>query len=100
MPQTVLKTKQLDVADREQLMLDVTGDGSYTTGGYDFLPANCGFRSGGLSIDYVEGKAPSGRSLRYSKATNKLLWIEPNGTEVANAVDLSAEVARALVIGR
>lgn len=99
MSMTITKVHGLDVADREELVLDMTGDGSYVTGGYDLTPADLPMRCG-IEIDHVEGKAPSGRSLRYDKANAKVLWIEPNGTEVANATDLSGETARARLLGR
>ena len=92
-------SNSIDLGNQQDLTVPMTGPVSYATGGEDLLVSEIPLRVG-LRIDHLEGKAPSGRSVRYDRANDKLLWIEPAGTEVPNATDLSAEIADVRIVGR
>ena len=90
----------LDVGDRQEITLDVTGDNSYATGGYDLLAGDLPLRVGN-QIEQVFGKSEAtGRKARYVHSTGKLIWDDAAGTEVANATDLSADTLRLTILGR
>jgi len=90
----------VDVGDREILKLNVTGDASYATGGYDLLPEDLPFRVGNV-LETLEGVVEgSGRKLEWDSANSKVIWREPDGTEIANATDLSAVTAKVTAYGR
>ncbi len=101
MPMTFAEpVSKIDVGDREKLVLDVTGDGSYPTGGYDLTPGLLPLRCQ-IQIDAVDGYVESnGRRLVYDRANDKVKWFEPAGTEIVATTDLSAETARMTVLGR
>jgi len=92
---------KLDVADREELALDLTGDASYPTGGYDLsaldLPLRCKVR-----VDSVEGRDTTGAYyLVHDEANDKVLVHQvSDGAEVAGTTDLSAIVFKARILGR
>jgi hypothetical protein len=92
--------------------LDHTGPTSYATGGETIGTSNnlTGISTQGLSvIDFVDGGGsvsgtyfvisyPVGTG---SRKTYKLLWfVTATGAQVANAVNLSAETVRLVVVGR
>lgn len=94
---------KLDVANREELALSLTGDAAYpqATGGYDFGPGLLPFRVGNR-IDSVLGSSESGAYyLVHDEANAKLkVFQHADGAEVADGFDLSAEVFSARVLGR
>ena len=94
-------TKKLDVADAEELLVDLTGPASYTTGGEDLTAADLPFRAG-TRVDWVKGRSASGDFwLLHDRAGSKLqVFVAATGVEVAGAVDLSAETFAARVLGR
>ena len=101
MPMTFAEpAAKIDEGDRERLVLDATGDASYPTGGYDLTPGLLPFRCQN-QIDSCEGTVEStGRYVVFDRGNAKLKWFEPVGTEIPNATDLSADVARLTVLGR
>lgn len=75
----------------------VTPDTSYPTGGYALTPAQFGL----VSIIAVDANPSqgAGHPVVYNTTTGKLQWFTSGGTEVANAVNLSANPAIVEVIG-
>ena len=102
MPLTIDPTPtKIDVADREELALDLTGDASYPAGGYDLtaetLPLRCG-----ILIDTVDGRSEDGSLfLVWDEANSKVkIHQVSDGAEVAGATDLSAQTFKARILGR
>lgn len=96
-----LPTKKIDLADVEEIHLELTGPAAYTAGGEDFLADAIPFRVG-VDVHAVSGRSQSGDFwLLHDRANSKLkVFVAATGVEVAGAVDLSAEVFDAAVLGR
>ena len=100
---TLTKVDSLDVADREQLVLDLQGPSSYDQagGGEVILPEFFPFRTGGLLVDTAEGKDDSTlASCKYDPSNASLKFYTLAGAEEANAADLSTNSYRLTVLGR
>lgn len=93
-------TTSLDVANSQELVLDLTGPNPYTVGGEAFTPEDLPLRVKNR-IDSVEGRSQSGDYwLLYDKANDKLqAFVAATGVEAA-AIDLSAETFTARILGR
>lgn len=69
----------------------ITGDTSYPTGGYLITPALFGFQFLGHAV--CTGLSSIGGTVVgdavFNEATNRLLFVSPAGTEVANATNVS-----------
>lgn len=69
----------------------ITGDSSYTTGGYTVTPALFGFQY----LAHAVCTGPVGASTvaadaALNQTTNKLIFLAPSGAEVAAATNVSA----------
>lgn len=93
----------LDVIRRVHLpagkavVVDITFDNSYPTGGEAFAAADVQLSS----IDYVnvDQKGAASRIVNYDYTNSKLMLFTALSTEAANASDQSTIVVRALVVG-
>jgi hypothetical protein len=105
MAATVAEVSRDNTGGRLRLIVDITGDNSYPTGGWAVTPAQLGVQR----IDRVSAdvKSPSTTSYiaQWDYANNKIkvFWTGAavNGTlgEVTNATNLSTLVLRAEVVG-
>lgn len=79
-------------------VLSLAADNSYPTGGYAFdLAAKAGVKN----VDFVGVENAAGYDVVYDRANKKLMFYVSGGTQVSNAVDLSALTdIRLLVMGR
>lgn len=86
--------------DRLKVVIDITGDTSYPTGGsaLDFSVAPFSFSE----IDVVEPQLPiSGvRAYQYDYTNKKLKGFSAFNTEITNTTNCSADVIRAVVTGK
>jgi hypothetical protein len=86
--------------DRLQVIVDVTGDTSYPTGGSpcDFTAAPFAYND----VQLVEPDLPLAgtRVYKYDYANKKLKAFSAFGTEVTNATNVSANVVRVVVTGK
>lgn len=86
--------------DRRVNVGTVTGDTSYTTGGYALAPGAVGLGSvDRLSIDLPVNSTPAIRGAVYNRSTSKLAFFDQAFAEIAAGVDLSAFAARFEVTG-
>jgi hypothetical protein len=85
------------LGNRRQVVVDVTLDNSYPTGGYALSLATLGVDG---VPDYVIASATTtGHLLVYNYSTSKLMAF--NGTtQIANTTDLSAVVVRLIAQGK
>ena len=99
---TLTTISKQDLADREQLVLDMQGPSSYTAAGEAVLPSDFPFRTGGVELESVAGNAADAADgfASLDPASAKLRFYDANGVEVAGAVDLSAFTYRLIVLGR
>jgi hypothetical protein len=105
------------IGQGKAIPVDHAGPLSYTTGGetYGNINNQTGISTLGLgTLDFVDPIGPtlSGNFYVYAQATGtgsrktfKLIWVTatagiPSSTQVAAAVNLSAETVRMLVVGR
>jgi len=97
---TLTKISSQDIADAEQLVIDLQGPSSYAVGGEDLLPA-LPFRCN-LQIDTAEGKAldPANGYAKWDAATGTLKFYTALDVEQADTTDLSADTYRLSVLGR
>ena len=92
-----------DVADREHLTFDLQGPSDYDQagGGESILASFFPFRTGGLSIENVEGKDDSTlASCKFDPSNDTLKFYTAGGAEEANNADLSGNSYRLTVVGR
>jgi len=100
---TQTKISQVDVADRETLIVDLQGPSSYDAagGGEAVLPSQFPFRTGGILIETVEGNDDSTlASCKYDPSNATLKFYTAAGVEEVNTTDLSANTYRLTVSGR
>lgn len=85
------------VGNRREVVVDVTLDNSYPTGGYALTPATLGVD---LALDYIFAlPTTTGHVFAYDYANKKLMAFS-GGSQVANATDLSAVVVRVVAQGK
>lgn len=85
------------VGSRRQVIVDVTLDSSYPTGGYALTPATLGVDG---ATDFIQAVATTtGHTFSYDYVNSKLLAFS-GGTQVSNATDLSAVVIRLIAQGK
>lgn len=85
-------TSKLDVADREEILLDITFDSSYPAGGEALVPTDLPFRTGGIQIDNIDFTPQAGYVFDYDH-TNQKVQVREDGTSFA------AYTAAGLAIG-
>lgn len=85
------------LGNRREVVLDVTLDNSYPTGGYALTPATLGVDG---ATDYVFAQATTTGHLPVYNYGTKKLMVFSGGTEVSNATDLSAVVLRLIAQGK
>ena len=83
------------VGDRRRLVVDITFDASYPTGGE---PVDAGV-FGLTTVEEVDAATDGTRLFVHDTANQKLMVFTGLGTQAANATDLSAVVARAVIVG-
>jgi hypothetical protein len=88
--------------NKNALIVDITFDSSYPTGGEPLVPADLGFDI----IDYIDVPVDIGYTFMYNYSTALEAWWQDADAgsdtafvEVANTTNLSAVTVRALVIG-
>lgn len=86
------------------ILVSVTPDASYPTGGEPVTPALFGFAS---QIYFAEGVSLGGITWRYIPATGKIkaFWVDTSVdgaalAEVASTTDLATDVVQIFAIGR
>ncbi|KKM69265.1 hypothetical protein LCGC14_1452640 [marine sediment metagenome] len=101
---TLTKISQVDVADREQLVVDITGPSQYdaAAGGEPVLPSFFPFRTGGVLLETVGGQALDAQDgfVSYDPVGAFLQFYDADGVEVLNDVDKSGTTYRLTVNGR
>ncbi len=100
---TLTYVSKQDIADREQLILDLQGPSEYdaAAGGEIILPSFFNFRTGGILIETAQGKAEdSVASCKFDPANSSLKFFDVDGVEEADDADLSANTYRLTVFGR
>lgn len=91
------QTLSFVAGDRVLMIVDVTGDTSYPTGGSALTASQFGLDE----LQHIEGAEPTGGTLIAFDAANvKLKAFSAVGTEVVNTTNLSAKVFRCLVVGK
>jgi hypothetical protein len=85
------------IGNRREIVVDVTLDNSYPTGGYTLTPTTLGVDG---VTDYVFAQATTTGHLPVYNYGTKKLMIFSAGTEVANTTDLSAVVLRLIAQGK
>lgn len=92
-----LDNRNFVIGNRRQVVVDVTLDNSYPTGGYALSLATLGVDG---VTDYVIATSTStGHTFSYNYSTSKLMAF--NGTtQIANTTDLSAVVVRLIAQGK
>lgn len=81
--------------NRREVVVSITFDSSYPTGGEDFVPSTV-FGLG--TIDYMLFTPRDGRTFNVNTANTKLLAYA-GAAEVANLTDLSAVTITAVAVG-
>lgn len=94
----VTPKREYVAGDRLRLIVDITGDSSYPTGGSSLTLAMLGL----FELDAFEPQMPpSGvRTYQYDYANLKLKAFSAFNTEVSNATDCSADVVRCIITGK
>lgn len=86
------------VADQAEVLATVTGDSSYTSGGYAVTPQQFGFFD---RIDYIVPLSSNGAAIiQYDRANKKIKIFTALGTEAAGGSNQSAIVADVLAVGK
>jgi hypothetical protein len=82
--------------DLREVIVDVTCDTSYPTGGYAVAPANLS------SIVFADVQIPpaTGHIAAWDYSASKLKLFTAQGTEVTNATNVSTVVCRIAFLGR
>lgn len=94
---TVTLRKVFVTGDRKEVVADVLFDNSYLTGGEALTGTQLGLEGELNVIDATP--ALTGQTFSYDYTNAKLLaWV--GGTQVANAVDLSAVTTRVVAVGK
>lgn len=82
--------------NRKIVLVDITGDTSYPTGGSALTPAQLGLRR----VEYADTpQAVGGVSFTYDRTNNKVLSFT-GGTQTTNATNQSAISVRMMFIGK
>lgn len=99
---SVTLVQQIDVGDREKLLVDLVGPSSYANGGEAVTPDFFPFRTGGIVIEDVQGWVNDGETgqVQFDAAGQTLKFLTPAGAEEANTTDLSGNTYRLEVVGR
>lgn len=99
---TLTKISQIDVADREQLVVDLQGPSSYVNGGEPVLPSFFPFRTGGILLESVEGFSDDGLTgqVQFDAQNSALIFLTAAGVEEVDTADLSGNTYRLKVSGR
>lgn len=103
---TTSRVHQWSNGARYERIVDVTLDNSYPTGGYSLPVTNAALALRNAIHDIRPGVSTNGYVVNYIPSTGKLKVFRIGGsltaplTEVANAVDLSAETVRLRVTGK
>lgn len=92
-----------DVSSTKRRQLGVyTGPSSYATGGDGFTPADV--KLGQIDVLLFEVARNAAHTtfynVLYNKSTQKVMWLDYTGAEIANATDLSGFTARFEAIGQ
>lgn len=96
MAATVASVSNHVPGDLREVIVDVTGDTSYPTGGYAVAPANLAT----IVLADVQVPAATGHIVSWDYAASKLKVFTAQGAEVANATNLSTMTARIAFLGR
>jgi len=84
------------IGNRKCVLVDITGDTSYPTGGSSLTAAQLGLRS----VEYADTpQATGGVTFTYDRANSKLMTFT-GGTQTTNATNQSSISARMMFIGR
>lgn len=84
------------VGDRLELVIDITFDNSYPTGGLALTPANLGF----TELDVVNATPDTaGHTFPYDYTNQKLMAFS-GGSQVANTTDLHTTTTRVVARGK
>lgn len=77
------------------VILNVTADNSYPTGGYAITPSRYGLTK--LDMVFIDGG--NGYGVQYDYTNNKIMFYTTAGTETTNATNLSAITFNVMLIG-
>lgn len=98
---TLTKISQQDVADREQLVVDLQGPSSYANGGEAVLPSFFPFRTGGVVLETAAGKDDGTvAECKFDPTDSTLKFFDANGVEEVDTTNLSGNTYRLTVLGR
>jgi len=77
--------------DKRATIGTITGDTSYTSGGYAISPSAIGLANVlDFAADLPVSSVPAIRAARWDYTNNKLMFFDQAFAEIANGIDLSA----------